>query len=231
MLPEHPEEYEQAYFPKLLTSPNVPLEDKDKIRDLLIKPWNPYIRRHTALTEKSLNPKISHILNQHAEWVQGSSMSQKYLHYFGNESSESILEEYGIVPTNRKQSDILKPKQCPQCNEPNQPDGKFCAKCRMVLKYDGYVETLEKEKVKDLELSKLGDRVTELEEIKRDLITMYDSYRDANRIEMAKTDEDRNREHEMQLREAYPTGKFKYVKLIEETTEGSGEWREITALH
>lgn len=25
-------------------------------------------------------------------------MSQKYIHYFGNESSESLLEAYGIIP-------------------------------------------------------------------------------------------------------------------------------------
>jgi hypothetical protein len=26
-----------------------------------------------------------------------SNMAQKYIHYFGNESSESLLEAYGIV--------------------------------------------------------------------------------------------------------------------------------------
>ena len=64
-------------------------------------------------------------------------MHLKYLHYFGNESSESLLEAYGLVPTGQ-QIDQLKPKQCPNCSEPNKPDSKFCAKCRMVLTYDAY---------------------------------------------------------------------------------------------
>jgi len=36
--------YKSKYFPKLLEDPNVPTEDKNKIRDLLKKPWNPYIQ-------------------------------------------------------------------------------------------------------------------------------------------------------------------------------------------
>jgi hypothetical protein len=31
---------------------------------------------------------------------------------------------------------------------PNKPDSKFCAKCRMVLTYDAYNETLEGQKQK-----------------------------------------------------------------------------------
>ena len=85
-------------------------------------------------------------------------MHLKYLHYYGNESNESILEAYGIVTKDQKISDILKPKQCPNCNEPNKPDGKFCAKCRMVLTYDAYNETLEKEQEKDTEVQKLKEK-------------------------------------------------------------------------
>ena len=99
--------YQKKLFPKLLKDQNVSLEDKEGIRHLLRKPWNPYIRRHTALTEKSLNPKIAHILNQHAGWVQGSTMAQKYLHYFSNASSESILEAFGIGTRLRRNKQIL----------------------------------------------------------------------------------------------------------------------------
>jgi integrase/recombinase XerD len=48
-----------------------------------------------------------------------------------------------------QQIDQLKPKQCPNCNEPNKPDSKFCAKCRMVLTYDAYNETMEEKQDKD----------------------------------------------------------------------------------
>ena len=83
-------------FTKLLTNPNVTPEDKQKIRELLKKPWNPYIIRHSALTEKSKILK-EHVLRQHAGWSPRSQMHLRYLHYFGNESCESILEAYGIV--------------------------------------------------------------------------------------------------------------------------------------
>jgi integrase len=36
--------YKNALFPKLLSDPNVPPEDKMMIEELLNKPWNPYIR-------------------------------------------------------------------------------------------------------------------------------------------------------------------------------------------
>jgi len=85
-------------------------------------------------------------------------MHLKYLHYFGNESSESLLEAYGIVPKDKQLSDVLKPKQCPNCNEPNKPDSKFCAKCRMVLTYDAYNETLENQQEKESEVQELKER-------------------------------------------------------------------------
>ena len=90
------DEYKKQIFPKLLESPNVLPEDKQKIRELLKKPWNPYIRRHSAITEKSRILK-KHVLRQHAGWTPASQMHLKYLHYFGNESNESLLEAYGIV--------------------------------------------------------------------------------------------------------------------------------------
>lgn len=144
--------YEEKFFPKLLQSPNMLPEDKQKIRELLKKPWNPYIRRHSSLTEKSTILK-EHTLRQFAGWSPGSNMHLKYLHYFGNESNDSILEAYGIISKDKHLSEALRPKQCPNCNEPNKPDSKFCAKCRMVLTYDAYSETLESEKQKEDKLS------------------------------------------------------------------------------
>ena len=134
-------EYKEEVFPKLLESPEVLPEDKPRIRELLKKPWNPYIRRHSALTEKSRILK-EHVLRQHSGWTPGSQMHLKYLHYFGNESNESLLEAYGLVD-HGIQIDQLRPKQCPNCKEGNKPDSKFCAKCRMVLTYDAWEETLQ----------------------------------------------------------------------------------------
>ena len=163
-------DYKAEFFPRLLKDPNVPPEDKQKIRELLKKPWNPYIRRHSALTEKSKILK-EHTLRQFAGWTKGSNMPQKYLYYFGNEASESLLEAYGIVTKDQKLSDALRPKQCPNCNEPNKPDSKFCARCRMILSYDAYEDTVNNKQEKEDAITMLSDQVmklmAEVQELKR----------------------------------------------------------------
>ena len=150
-------QYKEKYFPMLLKDHTVSSEDKQKISDLLRKPWNLYIRRHSSLTQKSKFLK-EHILRQHAGWSPRSNMHLKYVHYFGNESSESILQEYGILPKDNEEVDVLRPKQCPNCNEPNRPDQKFCTKCKMVLTFDAYNETLENENLRESELKQLKEK-------------------------------------------------------------------------
>ncbi|MDW0232428.1 MAG: tyrosine-type recombinase/integrase, partial [Nitrososphaeraceae archaeon] len=134
--------YKTRVYPSLLKDPLLDSEDKAKIQDLLKKPWNPYIRRHSALTEKSKILK-EHVLRQHAGWTATSNMPEKYIHYFGNESNESILEAYGLIDKNKQEIDKLKPRQCPNCSEQNKIDSKFCSKCRMVLSYDSYTELVQ----------------------------------------------------------------------------------------
>jgi integrase/recombinase XerD len=153
--------YKNNTFPKLLDDPNVPLTDKTKIKELLKKPWNPYVRRHSALTEKSKILKES-ILRQHAGWSRNSNMHQKYVHYFGNESSESILEAYGLKP---KLEDInkLQPTACPNCKELNKVGSKFCVKCRMVLSYDAYAEAVEDTELQKSRIDNLTLKFEELE--------------------------------------------------------------------
>jgi integrase/recombinase XerD len=172
--------YKFEYFTELAEKdPNVPPEDKQKIKELLKKPWNPYIRRHSALTEKSAILK-EHVLRQHAGWSGRSQMHLKYLHYFGNESSESLLEAYGIMPKGQ-QIDQLRPKQCPNCAEPNKPDTKFCAKCRMVLTYDAYETTLEVQKEKE-------DRLSIIENQMKTLISALGNIKDQDQVnQMAQT--------------------------------------------
>ena len=162
------EEYKKQIFPKLLESPNVLPKDKQKIAELLKKPWNPYIRRHSALTEKSTILK-EHVLRQHAGWSGSSQMHLKYLHYFGNESNESLLEAYGIIDKGI-QLDRLRPKQCPNCNEPNKPDSKFCAKCRMVLTYDAYNKTVVEQQEKDNQIHTLIKKQEQFEQLIQSLI-------------------------------------------------------------
>jgi hypothetical protein len=153
--------YKEKFFPALLENPNVPPEDKQKIRELLKKKWNPYVRRHSSLTKNSKILK-EYTLKQLAGWSPRSQMPQKYIHYFGNESNDSILEAYGIETKDKQLSDVLRPKQCPNCYETNKPDSKFCANCRMVLKYDAYSETIESEKQKETQILDLQHQMSAL---------------------------------------------------------------------
>jgi integrase/recombinase XerD len=150
-------DYKKVFFPRLLEDPTIPNEDKEKIKALLERPFNPYIRRHSALTEKSTKLKSS-TLNQHAGWSPNSNMSQKYIHYFGNESSESLLEAYGIVAKDKIPIDTLNPKICPNCNEGNTQDAKFCSKCKMIMSFEGYQEALESQKEKESEVRRLHEK-------------------------------------------------------------------------
>ena len=55
--------------------------------------------------------------------------------------------------------------------EPNKRDSKFCAKCRMVLTYGAFEETIDKKEEKDDAIAVLSDQVmklmTEVQELKR----------------------------------------------------------------
>jgi integrase/recombinase XerD len=150
-------DYMHEFFPRLLDDSTLSNEDKDKIRNLLAKPFNPYIRRHSALTEKSTKLKL-HTLNQHAGWSTNSNMAQKYIHYYGNESSESLLEAYGIVTKDNIPINTLNPKICPNCNEGNTQDAKFCSKCKMIMSLEGYQEAVESQNQKEDKIQEMKEK-------------------------------------------------------------------------
>jgi integrase len=180
------EKYKQKIFPKLLDNPNVAPEDKQKIRELLKKPWNPYVRRHSSLTQKSTFLK-ENVLRQFAGWSQRSQMHLRYVHYFGNESTHSILEEYGLIEKGT-QLDPLKNKTCTNCNNANKPDAKFCIKCRMVLTYDAYNETLENQKEKEDRLTIIEKQFNGMQSQIQSLLSSLGSMQDQSQVnQMAKT--------------------------------------------
>jgi integrase/recombinase XerD len=161
--------YKKRYFPQLLKDSQISDRDKAYIKNMLTKPWNPYILRHSSLTAKSQILKES-TLRDHAGWSMTSRMPNIYLHYFGNESSKSLLEAYGIEEYHQKQINILKTKSCPNCNEPNKPDSKFCAKCRMVLTYDAYHEALDEKNKHNNEIIELKKKQEQFELMIQSLI-------------------------------------------------------------
>ena len=91
----------------------------------------------------------------------GSNMHLKYVHYFGNESNESILEAYGLKPKT-EDIDKMKPKQCPNCSELNKIDSKFCVKCRMILSYDTNLETVQQQEKEDSYIKQMQKQIDEI---------------------------------------------------------------------
>ena len=66
----------------------------------------------------------------------------------------------------------LKSKQCPNCGEPNKPNIKFCAHCRMVLTYDAYNETIEEKQIKDKEVENLRNQMATMQEAQREILDL-----------------------------------------------------------
>jgi integrase/recombinase XerD len=142
------ERYQKEYFPKLLEEdPTVPPEDKRKIADLLKKRWNLHNRRHTATTEISKTLKDPVLVKQYMGWTQKSNTILKYQHYFNDDAMDAMLELDGLpVVAGSKSSSkrsLLKPKICPNCDESNRSDSKFCVKCKFVLSFDLYNEAID----------------------------------------------------------------------------------------
>ena len=116
------------------------------------------MRRHQSLTAKARYLKEP-ILKMHGGWsVLRSQMHLKYEHWFGNEGNEALNGSIWNVD-HGTQIDPLRPKQCPNCKEPNKVNAKFCAKCRMVLTYDAYNETLDNQKEKEEDIKVLKQQM------------------------------------------------------------------------
>ena len=160
--------YKKVDFPKLLKDPLVPEEDKRKIRDLLQKPWNPYLRRHTTVTEVFKAVRDPKLVNQYFGWTENSNMWKRYAHYFAEDSFDTILTVMdGLKPiasgNNTKTKGILKPRVCPNCSETNTPESRFCSKCKFVLTFDAFNEKVQDSENMKKILTDLQTRQTAME--------------------------------------------------------------------
>ena len=159
------EYYKKKYFPSLLNDPEIHEADKSIIRDMLTKPWNIYIFRHSALTEKSQYLTEAN-LRDHAGWSMSSKMPQIYVHLNG-ESSKALLQRKGIlIDSKENQYNQIKSITCPNCFEPNKIDNRFCLQCKMVLSYDSYNEAKNEDKHEIINLkNEMQDMRTEIRKI------------------------------------------------------------------
>jgi hypothetical protein len=204
--------YKKIHFPKLLRDPSVPEEDKQKISQLLKKPWNPYIRRHTAATEISKALKDSVLIDQYMGWSHSGNTRQKYQHYYSDDSFDAMLTMMDglkpISPANKNKT-LLKPRLCPNC-ETNKPESRFCSKCKFVLTFDAFNEaTKESEKTKQ-----------QMEEMEKRLNLMYEALQAMQKVKDA---------DEAQKRLLVESDKMRQIAkeiLLEEQQELEGDLQE-----
>ena len=154
----------RSYFTSLLSSEDVPEEDKKGIRELLKKRWNPYVHRHSAITEKSGMLSSDAKLRQFAGWAPRSNMHHKYVHFSGGESMNDLLRAKGILKEDKQSTNILQPKNCPNCREPNKPDAQFCFKCNFVMSFEVYQKGMEEREKKDQEIYGLKEQMCKMQQ-------------------------------------------------------------------
>lgn len=156
------------FFPRLIDRNDVPENDKKIIKLLLRKPWNPYVRRHTALSEK-VKQVNEWNLREHAGWTPDSKMLKVYIH-LNDTSSDAIKSMWGITTKNDSQVSKLKPQICKAegCGQANKPDAAYCVKCKRILSFDGYNKVIEEskqdKKTLEIENKKLEARLERMEQ-------------------------------------------------------------------
>ena len=109
-------------------------------------------------------------------------MQKRYVHYFGNESSIDILEAYGIKVNGSVPINTLNPKICPNCNEGNTQDAKFCSKCKMIMSFEGYQEALESQSKKEDELKVMKEQFNAMQSQIQALMTAIGNTKDQSQV-------------------------------------------------
>lgn len=157
------EYYKQKYFPRLLDDNTIPEEDKKIIKEMFENPWNLYVQRHSSLTYIAKHHNIGDPnFREHAGWTPNSPRPEVYLHYFGNETADILLEKKGIK-INGNKTDPLKSIQCPNCSEVNKPTNTFCDNCKLALKMEAFYKSSEKELEINNQLDNMEKRIARWE--------------------------------------------------------------------
>jgi integrase len=155
-------------LPHLLEDPNLPQSDKEQIKELMTKPFYPYLRRHIGISEKARQIP-EHSLRLYSGWTKSSKMPEIYTHELGDEITNQILELEGIKTVSNNKINSLRPKICVNCQESNTPSSLFCVKCQMVLSYESYTDVLQEQKEKEDRLKRLEEQVRVLMQSRREM--------------------------------------------------------------
>jgi hypothetical protein len=111
------------------------------------------------------------LINNYFGWSQTGNTRLKYQHYYADDSVDAMLTLVdGLNPPNNPSTgskkggkSTLRPKQCPNCDETNKPESKFCVKCKFVLSFDAFHEAVEE---KEKAANKAEQQKKDLEEVR-----------------------------------------------------------------
>jgi integrase/recombinase XerD len=180
--------YKLVYFPALLQKDEteVPGYDKEHIRNLL-KPFNPYLRRHTGLSQKARQIHEAE-LRQYSGWSKNSMMHKRYVHWFNNQGSNAVLKAEGLISKEESGIEKLRPVYCSNCNEANTKNAQWCAKCGMILSFAGYREALEEQKQKENQLNAVQSQLNSMQSQMQSLMSAFSNMNEQPQVDsMAKT--------------------------------------------
>ena len=181
--------YKLVYFPALLQKDEieVPGYDKEHIRLLLRKPFNPYLRRHIGLSQKALQIHEAE-LRMYSGWSKNSMMHKRYVHWFNNQGSNAVLKAEGLISKEESGIEKLRPVYCSNCNEANTKNAQWCIKCGMILSFAGYREALEEQKQKDDKIDSLENAVNTMQSQIQSLMSAFSNMHEQPQVDnMAKT--------------------------------------------
>ena len=181
--------YKLVYFPALLQKDEteVPGYDKEHIRLLLKKPFNPYLRRHIGLSQKARQIHEAE-LRQYSGWSKNSMMHKRYVHWFNNQGSNAVLKAEGLISKEESGIEKLRPVYCSNCNEANTKNAQWCAKCGMILSFAGYREALEEQKQKEDHLNAVQSQLDSMQSQIRSLMSAFSNMQEQPQVDsLAKT--------------------------------------------
>lgn len=115
------------------------------------------------------------MIDQYMGWSRTGNTRVKYQHYFSDDAHIAKLEADGFLPKGssdaaKKRKELLRPKSCPNCSEPNKPDSRFCSKCKFVLTFDAYNEKVQDTENMKKALAEIQTKQTAFETILKKMV-------------------------------------------------------------
>jgi site-specific recombinase XerD len=104
----------------------------------LDKPVNPHHFRHSRASYLANHLKEAQLCEWFG-WVQGSDLPARYVHLSGRDIDQAYGALHGLEPEDgdEQEESVV---SCPRCEELNEPEARFCARCGQALELDAAAE-------------------------------------------------------------------------------------------